>query len=310
MHEVNCSQNTHVPSLQESYKNIVRWIGWLVITIAALVVLSWFFDIEAGKRILPAFQSMKFNTALCFLACGLIFQRISIPGKAMSRDSIVASLAFLIVLISGVTLLEYGMGWQLGIDQILVKDLETPAQEWPGRMSAATALCFSMIGGGWLATMLTARYAALILQTLALMVIMISGAVLIGYAFGVHKFKLVVFSTMAVHTSLLLVLCGACMLFARPDESLMRSAASSYIGGRSLRRLAWGGCPEPRGRALPLNDRLIACCYDHDRRQWHYSNGQPARSLSVPLSSRPTIGPVSRATGSKRSPQGPCRVSP
>ncbi|MBK1853000.1 EAL domain-containing protein [Marinobacter sp. 1-4A] len=237
MHVVSCSQNTHVPSLQESYKNIVRWIGWLVITIAALVVLSWFFDIEAGKRILPAFQSMKFNTALCFLACGLIFQRISIPGKAMSRDSIVASLAFLIVLISGVTLLEYGIGWQLGIDQILVKDLETPAQEWPGRMSAATALCFSMIGGGWLATMLTARYAALILQTLALMVIMISGAVLIGYAFGVHKFKLVVFSTMAVHTSLLLVLCGACMLFARPDESLMRSAASSYIGGRSLRRL-------------------------------------------------------------------------
>ncbi|MBU2873571.1 sensor domain-containing protein [Marinobacter salexigens] len=237
MNGVSCSQNTNVPSSQENYKRIIRWIGWLVITVAALVILSWVFDIEAGKRLLPAFQSMKFNTALCFLICGLILQRISMPVRAAGQDPVVAFLAVFILLISGMTLLEYGIGWQLGIDELVVEDPETPPEEWPGRMSAATALCFSVIGAGWLATVLTARYAALALQALALLVILFSGSALIGYAFGVHKFKLVVFSTMALHTSLLLVLCGACMLFARPDESLMRSAASSYIGGRTLRRL-------------------------------------------------------------------------
>ncbi|MBK1885094.1 EAL domain-containing protein [Marinobacter sp. DY40_1A1] len=237
MQGVSCPHKVITPGLQEIYKRTVNQIGWVVIAIAALVVVSWVFDIEAGKRILPAFESMKFNTALCFLACGLIFQCKAIFGRASRGDYIVALLAVFILLISGVTLLEYLMGWQLGIDEVLVKDPETPPGEWPGRMSAATALCFSVIGVAWLATVLTVRYATLILQTLALAVIMVSGAVLVGYAFGVQKFRLFIFSTMALHTSLLLVLCGAGMLFARPDDGLVRSVTSSYIGGRSLRRL-------------------------------------------------------------------------
>ncbi|CAN0330317.1 unnamed protein product, partial [Chrysoparadoxa australica] len=51
------------------YRRIVHQIGWLTIAIATLVLLSWFFDIEAGKRILHGFLSMKFTTARCFLAC-------------------------------------------------------------------------------------------------------------------------------------------------------------------------------------------------------------------------------------------------
>lgn len=41
---------------------------------------------------------------------------------------------------------------------------------------------------------------------------------------------------MALHTAILFVLIGVGMLFAYPANGLMRSATSSYIGGRSLRR--------------------------------------------------------------------------
>jgi len=68
MQGVSCPHKVITPGLQEIYKRTVNQIGWVVIAIAALVVVSWVFDIEAGKRILPAFESMKFNTALCFLA--------------------------------------------------------------------------------------------------------------------------------------------------------------------------------------------------------------------------------------------------
>lgn len=42
---------------------------------------------------------------------------------------------------------------------------------------------------------------------------------------------------MALHTSILFALCSVGMLLARPGKGLMSSAASTYIGGRSLRRL-------------------------------------------------------------------------
>ncbi|MFP3977514.1 EAL domain-containing protein [Marinobacter sp. KMM 10035] len=237
MQGVSCPHKAIAPGLQGIYRRVVHRIGWLVIAIAVLVLVSWVFDIEAGKRILPTFQSMKFNTALCFLACGLLLQCKTPSDSASNRDVFVVLLAAFVLCVSGMTLLEYAVGWQLGIDELVVKDLATAASNWPGRMSAATAFCFSMISVAWLATGLRLRYATLILQALALAIIMISSAVLIGYAFGVQKFRLFFFSTMALHTSLLFALSGVGMLFVRPDHGLMGSAASSYIGGRSLRRL-------------------------------------------------------------------------
>jgi diguanylate cyclase (GGDEF)-like protein len=233
---VNYPHKGTAPRSRGIYRSIANQIGWVVIAIGVLVLLSWVFDIEAGKRVLPIFQSMKFNTALCFIACGFILRRKA-RATASASDPVAALLALFVLVVSGLTLLEYGSGWQLGIDNLVILDTATSPEDWPGRMSAATALCFSMIGAAWLASMIPLRHSTLILQLLALVVTMISGAALIGYVFGVHQFRLPVFSTMALHTAALFVLCGAGMLFVRPGDGLMGSATSPYIGGRSLRRL-------------------------------------------------------------------------
>lgn len=221
----------------ENLRGAVHKIGWLVIITAGLVLLCWVFDIEAGKRILPAFPSMKFNTALCFLACGFILRHKSIPATDRSNDQITALLASFLMLVSGLTLLEYGFGWQLAIDNLVIQDMATPADEWPGRMSIGTALCFLLIGTGWLATVIPLKRDTLTLQLIAVALIMISGAGLFGYVFGAQQFRLPIFSTMARHTAALFVLCGAGMLLVRPGDGLMSPVASPYIGGRSLRRL-------------------------------------------------------------------------
>ena len=233
---VNHPHKPAAPGSHGIYKSIANQIGWVVIVIGVFVLLSWVFDIEAGKRVLPPLQSMKFNTALCFIACGFILRRKA-PATASASDPSAALLASFILLVSGLTIFEYASGWQLGIDNLVILDTATASEDWPGRMSGATALCFSMIGVAWLASMIPIRHSTLILQLLALAVTIISGAALIGYAFGVEKFRLPVFSTMALHTALLFVICGVGMLFVRPGEGLMSSATSRYVGGRSLRRL-------------------------------------------------------------------------
>ena len=116
-------------------------------------------------------------------------------------------------------------------------DKATSPEDWPGRMSVVTALCFSMIGAAWLATVSSSRYSTYILQLLALGLIIISGEALIGYVFGMQPSKLFIYSTIALHTAILFVLSGVGMLLVRPADGLMRSATSPYIGGRSLRRM-------------------------------------------------------------------------
>jgi diguanylate cyclase (GGDEF)-like protein/PAS domain S-box-containing protein len=236
MSGVNDTHKAAAPGSQRTHSVIVNLIAWAVIAVGSLVLASWVLDIEAGKRLLPGFQSMKFNTALCLVACGLVLWRRA-PASASASDPIAAFLALFIFVISGFTLFEYGSGWLLGIDNLVIFDTATAPDNWPGRMSGATALCFSMIGAAWLISMIPMRHSTLILQLFALAVTIVSAAALIGYVFGVREFRLPLFSTMALHTAVLLFLCGLGMLLVRPGEGLMSSATSRYIGGRSLRRL-------------------------------------------------------------------------
>ncbi|MGY4877990.1 EAL domain-containing protein [Vreelandella aquamarina] len=234
---ITCSQQAPALSSGGFYRRIANQIGWIVTIIGVLVLSSWFFDIDVGKRLLPTFQSMKFNTAVCFIACGAILRRKARSFTPAPRDPVSVLLALFLLILPGLTLLEYGLGWQLGVDNLVVMDTATASEDWPGRMSPGTALCFSIIGAAWLTSIMPSRHSTLILQIFALAVIMIGGAALIGYVFGAQQFKLSAYSTMALHTAALFVLSGVGMLFVRSSEGLMASAASPYIGGRSLRRL-------------------------------------------------------------------------
>ena len=218
-----------------TYQGIVNQVGWVLVGISALVLASWLFDIQVGKSILPSFHSMKFNTALCFCACGTLLLRKKVAAALLS-DIVAMASVLLVVVVPCLTILQYWAGWSLGIDNLVVTDTTTPPGSFPGRMSLGTALCFSIIGTAWLVAAAPMRHAILIMQFLALGVVMLGGAALIGYVFGVQQFQLFLFSTMALHTAALFVVCGVGMLLIYPRAGVMRSAASSYVGGRTLRR--------------------------------------------------------------------------
>lgn len=220
------------------YRSTASRIGVTVSAVGFLVVLAWIFDLDTGKRLLPVFESMKLNTALCFSASGIVIWRRAKPRQAIFAPWITLRLlpAF-VLLVSGLTMTQYVLGVNLHLDDFIIPDTGTSPTNWPGRMSFGTALCFFAMAVAWLYPVTKLPHAVLLRQILALAVITIGGAALIGYAFGVQSFRLTIFSTMALHTAALFVVCGLGILLELPDTGIMSSATSSYVGGRSLRGL-------------------------------------------------------------------------
>src|SRR5271156_1141097 len=111
--------------------------GTLTIVIGFVVLFSWVFDITMLKSLLPSLASMKSNTALSFVLLGFaLCLQLEAVGKARMFSFYLSGAAALLGVLN---LMEYILGWNLGIDQILFRDTGL----YPGRMSPVTAINFS-----------------------------------------------------------------------------------------------------------------------------------------------------------------------
>ena len=97
-------------------------MGMLTVLLGLIVLAGWAFHIESLKTVLPGYVSMKANTALCFALSGtaLLIGYLSRPRRL--EKNLLTILALLVVLIAGVTLLEYGTNRRFGIDELLFSD--------------------------------------------------------------------------------------------------------------------------------------------------------------------------------------------
>jgi len=106
-------------------------------------MLGWYAHWEFLIRGGPGLPAMKFNAALCFVTCGLGMALMSSGRRWPAMGLAGASFA-----IAAVTILEYALHRDLGIDQLLIHDYLTPAYSRPGTMSPLTASCFLFIAAG------------------------------------------------------------------------------------------------------------------------------------------------------------------
>jgi len=123
----------------------LAWIlpasGLAVAAAGLLVMVGWYAHWEFVIRGGPGLAAMKINAALCFVMCGA---GMALMSTGRRRPAVMlAGAAFAIV---AVTMLEYALHRDLGIDQLLIHDYLTPAYAHPGAMSPLTANCFLFIG--------------------------------------------------------------------------------------------------------------------------------------------------------------------
>ncbi|WP_414550871.1 ATP-binding protein [Anabaena sp. CCY 0017] len=234
--------------LQDLHRlRVVQVASAIPVLVGVLVLFGWLFEIEFLKRFGDInVVTMKPNAAVGFLLSGASLWMLQMrEGK---RDSY--SIAYLrwsricaavVTLIGLLTISQYLFNWNLGIDELLFQDQPNALfTSHPGRMGFNTALNFILVG---IALEILARPKnrrnSWYIQICALIGILMSLQVLIGYAYKVQIFsRIASFTTsMALHTALTFIVLCVGLLWTRPNQGLMQVVMSDTYGGLIARRL-------------------------------------------------------------------------
>jgi len=204
----------------------------VVFVIGATALLGWILDVSILKSFVSGLPAMRFNTAMCLLLLGgsLWLLRNESSGVASRRTGQI--LAGLVLVISLLTISEYLLGWNLGIDELFFKDLESSSNLFPGRMSPIAALCC------WLGSISLLMLGSRISQFFSLGVLFLSLAGVMNYLFDLQVFfRNPEYTYVTVHTSAALLIFSFAIFAARPPGGLMRILSSDLPGSRAMRIL-------------------------------------------------------------------------
>ena len=212
-----------------------RLLGSLVIILGVSGMLGWALNISALKGVFSGLETMKANTALGMLLGGLELALLSQKKKNMPLRLCTAALAVAIAALGALTLSEYSSGRNLGLDELLFRDVTQRAgNSFPGRMSPATAFCFVLLGSAlWVASQQASRRLKnSVLSGISAALILIGGAVCIGqFLNALLRFQLWNYFGMAVNTAAGFVLLGSGLLaFAKSEEPMTWSLGRTITG--------------------------------------------------------------------------------
>jgi PAS domain S-box-containing protein len=123
----------------------VRLAAGVCVAIALTDLVGWISDATLLRTILPGSVEMKANTALALVFCGTTLGlNTRADGPALHRMA--QGLGVLGALLGFATWLEYVFDWNLGIDELLVRDSLNAYNVFRGRMSPISATTIVTIG--------------------------------------------------------------------------------------------------------------------------------------------------------------------
>ncbi len=212
-------------------------LGAVAALLAGAVVTGWTLDIPLLQSFYPGYPTMKANPAVAMLIGGaalFVYHRIR-PGSRARY--LVDAAAAAIGVISILTVAQYVLGVDLGIDQLLFRDSVTaPGTSDPGRMAPLTAILL-LLSAVSLAASSPTRSPAL---GQAAAVVSIFGSVLtvVGYIYGVEVLRgPEAFTQMALPSAIILLAFSLGLLFMVPGRGPFGVLSTDTIGGMMARRL-------------------------------------------------------------------------
>ncbi len=217
------------------YRTIARVGGVVLLLLGVLVLLGWLWKIELFTTFVSGRITMKPNTAIGFLFLGLALFLLTRHSTTRKTQLWCAASATVVILLGLVTLSEYLFHVDLGIDQLLFRDLVQ--MRYPGRMAHITAFNFCIAGLSVLLLALSEKRAS-ISQALAATTGLSSIFAIIGYLYGVPVlYGSIEYTSMALHTGVGFLVGSLSVLFCRPDLGLMSVLTNPYPGGWLARKL-------------------------------------------------------------------------
>jgi PAS domain S-box-containing protein len=218
--------------------------GKAALLTGVVVLTGWWRGLTFLTSVVPGLATMKPITAVAFSMTGIsLWLYHGAQGGSRGKRTVCRWLsrasAGIVVWLGCATLAEYIAGMNSGMDELLFQAaLNATHIVNPGRMSPATAVGFLLIGLAQLCLHGEAGNWRTGSQVLALTAGLVGFVGSLAYLYGVPLLGGPEFySSMALHTSLLLTMLGLGVLFARPDSGLTAEITGNEFGGLMARRL-------------------------------------------------------------------------
>jgi two-component system cell cycle sensor histidine kinase/response regulator CckA len=218
-------------------KGILIAIGSFVVITGSLVLSGWLLDVPSLITILPWSAPMSMNSSICFLLLGTCVLLSCL--SSVDRPRLRLAIAALVTLLGLLTFAHYCFGVSSSLEWLLVKTFATKAgARFPVRMSVMSSVSFTCLGAAVMTDCLVrGRDRTMIFQSLTVLVMTLAYVTLIGHIYSITVLKnFGQPKTIAIPTTINLLLLPMAILLNRPNEGLMSLVLSRLTGGLVLRR--------------------------------------------------------------------------
>lgn len=184
--------------------------------VGAFALLGWALDITILKSILSGWATVKPNTAIGFILCGAALALLRNETRPRWADRAGKVCAVAVALLGAVTLAQYLLGINIGIDELLFRDVDTLLTSHPGRMAPVTALNFIFCGAALLLLDVSSRRGHRPSQFIILLPMATSFLAVLGYIFASSSlYQVAGFRSVALPTALAFLFFGLGLLLVR-----------------------------------------------------------------------------------------------
>ncbi|MDE2060332.1 MAG: GAF domain-containing protein [candidate division NC10 bacterium] len=222
----------------------LRWIPQAAsagaVVVGGLVLVGWWLDVATLKSPMLGFHAIKANTALAFVLIGLSLWWSQAEFTSRWKRGVSQVCAAIVALVGLLTLSEYLFGWDVGIDQLMAKDLQEITEPYhvSGRMAFVSGLNFLLLGSALLLLEVETRRSYQYAPVLAVVAAASAVLSLVAYLYGgaaVHQ--VYPRETVAPHTALLFLVLAVGILFARSQHGIVSFVMSDTAAASAARRL-------------------------------------------------------------------------
>ncbi|CAN5396607.1 hypothetical protein BH10PSE17_BH10PSE17_10040 [soil metagenome] len=223
-------------------QQLARVVALSVVLIAITVLIGY---ARHDSTLITVFAGLQGMSPLT--ATGLLLVACAALADSWNRRSIARTCAVVVAGVTFAVLCTHVLTGGDSVSPVVTADLFGLSPALGGRMSIATAVCLASLAAatwlhdhdGWS-------------DALATIALVISGAALLGYAYGVQDLYAVrVFNSMALNTSVGLFGLSLASILVQPDRGWAAVIGSDQPGGSASRRqLAFGVLPPLAGWLL------------------------------------------------------------
>ena len=224
----------------QQLRRVAVGAGVLVAGVGGVVLAGWMLDLPRLRGPIPSAIEMKANSAVGFVLAGGALCLLAREHLDPRLRTATRAAATAVAVIGAVSLAEYLLGRNLGVDELLFHDSPESAADptvYPGRLAPQTALAFTSLGfalpalDGGRRVRIAAEAAVVVSSAVAL-------SALLGYLYGAGHVNAVGTShPIAPHTAVTILVLGAGALLARPDRGMIALLRAPGPGSLLARRL-------------------------------------------------------------------------